>query len=269
MKRLISVVFGVVALACTALATRADSSGSGASLYTLRKDSHMECGCFAPCECPVLLQGPVAGRFRLRFEGFDGLFENYTVDHLRWVVHQPSGDVVVTGAGTYRIGGEAARQHQLSLDLQVGSDLVQHFDSGLMVPTSNFPNIDARISIHGEWCHDTVFDLRARRVRPLTVGRSTLSWDAAPAVSGHDVVHGSLSTLRSFGGDFSVAVHACDAENASANSIPCAAEPSPGEGYWFLLRDVEAGIAGSYDSGSESQVAPEDASIAGSPSACP
>lgn len=270
MRRLTSFACCGAVVACTALSVLAqDSGGTRPSFYSLRKDSRFESGCFGPCACPVLLSGPVEGRFRLRLVSSDGLFDNYSVDQLRWVVHESTGDVLVTGSGTYRVGGEVARQHELSLDLQVGSDPIQHFDSGLVTPTSNFPNIDIRISIDGETCHDTVFDLHARRVRGLAVDRSSLSWEQAPTVSGHDVVQGSLNALREHGGDFSLAVQACIGQDVSTDGIPFGPDPPPGEGYWFLLRDVEAGIADSYDSGSASQAASEDASIARSPSACP
>jgi hypothetical protein len=269
MRRRSVFVWCAAALAYAALPALAQNSGTRPTFYTLRKDSYFETGCFGPCACPVLLHGAAEGRFRLTFLGFDGLFDNYSVDQLRWVVHESSQDVPVTGAGTYRIGGEVARQHQLSLDLQVGSDPVQHFDSGLRTPTTDFPDIDIRISINGEACHDSVFDLHARRVRGLTVDRFSVSWETTPAVSGHDVVEGSLTALRSFDGDFSAAVHACVAQDISGDGTSFAADPPPGEAYWFLLRDVESGITDSYDSGTASQVASEDASIARSPSACP
>jgi hypothetical protein len=191
------------------------------------------------------------------------------VDQLRWVVHESSQDVVVTGSGTYRIGGEVAVQHQLSLDLQLGTDPIAHYDSGLVAPTTAFPDIDIRIFLNGNTCHDSVFDLHARRVRGMAVDRSSLSWEAAPVVTGHDVVQGSLDALRSFGGDFSMAVRACIAKNVAGDGVPFGADPPPGEGYWFLLRDEESGIADSYDSGTDSQAASEDPSIARSPAACP
>jgi hypothetical protein len=269
MRRTASLVCCAAVLAGATLKAPAQNSGNTPSFYTLRRDSLYETGCFGPCACPVLVQGALGGRFRLRFRGFDGLFDNYGVDQLRWIVHESSQDVIVTGSGTYRIGGEVAIQHQLSLDLQVGSDPIQHFDSGLVAPTSSFPEIDIRISINGESCHDTVFDLHARRVRTLAVGRSSLSWEATPAVSGHDVVQGSLNALRSFNGDFSVAVHSCIAQHVSSDGISFGLDPPPGEGYWFVLRDVESGVADSYDSGSASQIASEDGPIGRSPSACP
>ena len=269
MGRTNSLVCCAAVLAGAVLQAPAENSGSRPSFYTLRKDSHFETGCFPPCACPVLVQGPVEGRFRLRFDGSNGLFDTYSVDQLRWVVHESSQDVIVVGSGTYRTGGEVARQHQLSLDLQVGSDPIQHFDSGLVVAAGTFPDIDIRISVNGEICHDTVFDLHARRVRGLTVDGTSVSWEPTPAVSGHDVVQGSLNALRSFNGEFAAAVHACIAQDVSSDGVPFALDPSPGEGYWFLLRDVESGIADSYDSGSASQIASADGSIARSPSACP
>jgi hypothetical protein len=64
-------------------------------------------------------------------------------------------------------------------------------------------------------------------------------------------------------------VQACIADDAAAASILLAEDPPPGEAWFFLLRDVEDGIAGSYDSGSPAEsIFPDDA-IDGSPSACP
>src|SRR5258706_5754529 len=117
MRRTTSLVCCAAVLAGAVLPALAQNSGPRPSFYTLRHDSLYENGCFGPCACPVLVQGPVEGRFRLRFEGSNGLFDNYSVDQLRWIVHESSQDVTVTvtGTGTYRIGGEVARQHQLSL----------------------------------------------------------------------------------------------------------------------------------------------------------
>ena len=71
MRRPVALVGCAAVLACAALPALAQDSGTRVSLYTLRKDSLFETGCFGPCACPVLEQGPVQGRFSLRFEGFD------------------------------------------------------------------------------------------------------------------------------------------------------------------------------------------------------
>lgn len=269
MARLGRIVCFVSVLVVSTLSALAQSADPKPDFYTLRKDSGYESGCFAPCMCPIMIRGPVRGGFRLSFIGSDGLFDDYLVEHVEWVVRQPSGELHVSGSGSYRIGGQFARQHQLSLDLQVGEDPVQHFDSGLVVPTTDFPAIDARISINGEYCHDTVFEVHARPVRDMRVDGVSVSWDAEPVADGHDVVWGSLRELSDSLGNFAVVVAGCLANDIAGYMLPFAADPAPGDGFFFLLRDVEGGITGSFDSGSPSQVASRDDSIEASPSACP
>lgn len=266
---------GLAFLVCLALVVPvadhalAQSSAPERARYALRRDSLMEEGCFDPCACPILMRGPLLGRFRLTFSHFDGLFDHYIVEDVKWRVKDFSRSFTITGSGTYRIGGEFARMHQLVLDLQVGDDPVQRFDSGLVQPTTEFPSIDARISLHGEWCFDTVFDLHARRVRSINIDASSIWWSPSPTADAHDVVRGSLTVLRDTGGDLGRAVHACVANDVAAESVLLAEDPPPGEAWFFLLRDVEAGVAGSYDSGSPGQTSFPDDAIDGSPAACP
>ena len=75
---------------------------------------------------------PVKGTFVLTPTGFDGLFDTYSVTDVNWLVAIGGNETIVTGSGTYKIGGEFALQQQLSLDLQVGTNKVQHFDSSLV-----------------------------------------------------------------------------------------------------------------------------------------
>ena len=253
-----------------AIAQSAPPSSNPATFYALRKDSIYESGCFAPCACPVLIRGPVRGGFRLTFTGSDGLFDHYSVEHVKWTVPQASGNLHVTGSGTYRVGGEFALQHQLSLDLQIDNGPPQHYDSGLVTPPAAFPAIDARISINGEYCHDTVFEVHARPVRDIQVNGTSVYWDAQPAAAGHDIVWGSLSALRSTGGDFSAAVRGCLANDVTAGAVPLSgADPAPGDGFFFLLRDVESAMPDSFDSGAPEQAEPSDDAIAASPARCP
>jgi hypothetical protein len=265
----LAVIVTLLAAVSTALSAGTQSPGAKSSFYTLRKDSTYENGCFGPCMCPVMIQGPVGGGFRLTFAGSDGTFDNYLVEDVKWVVHTSNQELHVTGSGTYRIGGQLARQHELSLDLQVGGDPVQHFDSGLVTPPTPFPSIDARISINGEYCFDTVFGLHARPVRDFFVDSSSLSWDPAPPVDGHDIVRGSLRALLLNGGDFRAAVQACAGNDLTGDSLALAGDPPPGEGYWFLLRDLEGTAVGSFDSGAPDQVGSSDDGIAASSASCP
>jgi len=107
---------------------------------------------------------PVKGTFVLTPTGFDGLFNTYTVTDVNWLMSIGGRDTTVTGSGTYKIGGEFALQQQLSLDLQVGGDKVQHFDSGLVTGPAPFPDIKVTISVNGKVCFDTVFEVSASPV---------------------------------------------------------------------------------------------------------
>ncbi len=78
----------------------------------------------------------------------------YAVTDVNWLVSIGGTDTTVTGDGTYKIGGEFALQQQLSLDLQVGGDKVQHFDSGLVTGPAPFPDIKVTISVNGQVCFD-------------------------------------------------------------------------------------------------------------------
>jgi hypothetical protein len=91
-----------------------------------------------------------------------------------------------------------------------------------------------------------------------------LTWTSAAGATGHDVVFGSLGVLRTLGGDFSGATMGCIADNRTTGSVRYEGDPVPGEGLWFLLRGVNCGGAGTYDSGQPSPHAPRDPGIAAS-----
>jgi hypothetical protein len=136
-------------------------------IYRLDSKSTFQKGCFAPCLCPVMFSGSEEGTFVLTAAGSDGLFNKFMVSQVNWTVTLASGETMrVMGSGTYKVGGEFAVQEQLSLDLQVGDDPVQHFDSGLVAGGGEFPRIDITISINGQYCFDTVFHIDAAPVPP-------------------------------------------------------------------------------------------------------
>src|SRR5689334_9368811 len=89
---------------------------SGPTFYTLNTNSSFEQGCFGPCECPVLIVQPVKGTFTLTPTGFDPLFSNYAVTDVHWSFPVNNTNRIVTGSGTYKIGGEFALQQELSLN---------------------------------------------------------------------------------------------------------------------------------------------------------
>ncbi len=130
--------------------------------YKLTGLSDFERGCFPPCLCPIMVGTDLVGTFDLVFDRFDGLFWHYDVTDVNWTATLLGAPwLPISGAGSYRVGGEFASMHQLELDLTVGTEPVEHFDSGLIVGGGTFPTIDLVISINGIWCFDTVMTVHA------------------------------------------------------------------------------------------------------------
>jgi hypothetical protein len=134
------------------------------TIYRLTSASQFQEGCFGPCACPVQFTDPAAGTFRLKPGVPDALFMVYEIVEVNWYV--PGRGLRVTGHGTYRVGGEFALMHQLSLDLHVDGREVQHYDSGLILGGGSFPAIDLVVSVNGMVCHDSVFRVAALPVPP-------------------------------------------------------------------------------------------------------
>ena len=158
----------LVALLFLGVVTTSGPAQTGTSstrtVYSLNKDSTFEQACFPPCLCPVMVSSAVRGTFVLTPTGFDGLYNTYAVEDVRWVVSISGTNTLVTGQGTYKLGGEVALQQELSLYLQVGGAAVAHFDSGLVPELTQFPDINVTISTNGQVCFDTVFRVSASPV---------------------------------------------------------------------------------------------------------
>jgi hypothetical protein len=265
MTRSICVVLVASLPALMAPPVAAQASAPTTVHYRLDDDATFQRGCFAPCMCPVMEQGVVSGKFRLTPTGSDPLFQYYAVTNVDWRVSLPSGAVLpIQGGGTFKIGGEFAIQEQLSLDLVVGTDPVQHFDSGLVAPSVPFPLMDLTISINGAYCHDTVIQVRARPFPKLAVEHDAIAWDPDPPATAFEVVRGDLGTLRSSGGAYQAAVDECVADDMSADTVPFQLSPAPGHAYWFLVRTE----GGSYDAWDLTPAAPRDPGIDASPVSC-
>ena len=266
MTRRSAFILAWIVLVGTSSAVAQTTDPTRPRLYRLDDGSTFERGCFPPCMCPVMEQAPVRGTFRLTPAGSDGLFEYFDVADVNWKVRLAGGDLPITGSGAYRIGGELALQHELSLDLAVDRDLQEHFDSGLVVQFSRFPRIDIRISIHGGYCFDTVIEVRSKPVTRLQVDRGTLSWDTdVETATGYDIVRGSLSILRGTGGAFDVATEECVGDDWPTSSVSYVVDPNAGDAFWFLVRAA----GDTYDSGDVRQVGSRDSGINASPASCP
>ncbi len=94
----------------------------------------------------------------------------------------------------------------------------------------------------------------------VRVGEPTLLWSAHLGATGYDIVQGDLGTLRADGG-YGSATDGCSFDNLPANSRTASGAVDPGEGLWYLVRPVNCGGSGTYDTGEPSQIIPRDGEI--------
>jgi hypothetical protein len=180
------------ALGVAACALAAATGGAKAqtvtntALYQVNQDSSFEEGCIPPCLCPDMFPVPVTGTFLLTPTGYDGLYNTYAVTNVKWHVPINGADMVVTGSGTYKVGGEVALLQELELDLQFGGADVKHFDSGLGPMAAPFPEIKLSISTTNKICFAAAFKLAASPAPALQArlgfadtNRIVLSWPAS------------------------------------------------------------------------------------------
>ena len=106
----------------------------------------------------------------------------------------------------------------------------------------------------------------------VTLARSgattTLAWSASAGATGFDVVRGDLGVLRATG-SFQSSTQQCLANDSVDASLSVTAVPPTGAGYWYLVRGVNCGGAGSFGAGEPGQLGSRDAGIAASPNRCP
>jgi hypothetical protein len=146
-----------------------DLAAMPGGIYRLEKGTSFQRGCFDPCLCPILAEVPVRGTFQLTPAGFDGLFQTYKVTDINWTVSLGDPELRITGSGTYKLGGEFALQQELSLDLQIGDDPPQRFESGRVAPGARFPSLSATVSVNKMFCFDTVIAIEASPVPPAEI----------------------------------------------------------------------------------------------------
>lgn len=139
------------------------------AVYRLGKGSQVQEGCFGPCMCPLRAAEDLRGALLL--EPVPGPsaspFREYRVSWLLWRYGIGTGWTRVTGQGSYRVGGEVAIAQQLVLDLRVGDEPPQRYDSGLVPGGSDrerFPPITIELPRDGRACYDRVFTIVAAPV---------------------------------------------------------------------------------------------------------
>ena len=128
--------------------------------YDLEPQSRFTEGCLEPCMCPIWSAEELTGSFELYFSGMDGSYHLFHVLDVAWDFSRGPDNYAVRGSGTYRIDPDA-RMQRLELDLVVGEDAVDHYDSGLVPVDEWFPRIGIAIAMNDFYCFDRVFEIIA------------------------------------------------------------------------------------------------------------
>ncbi len=185
----------LLATAAAAPAARAQVSPDTLVHYALlHPDSGFLWGCFPPCECPVLVQATLDGTFTLQRTSTDPvtLTTTYALTDVRWTTPTATQVTAVTGSGTYTLVAGSAPTDRLTLDLSFDGGPVQHFDSGAVADTLTFPVIRATVSLHGEFCHDSVLVVAAKPASTAGLG----SGGAAASLAAFPNPFAAATTLR-------------------------------------------------------------------------
>ena len=146
---------------------RADPLGAGSgTVFRMGPDATFQEGCWDPCLCPITDPFPVIGTMKLTYTGMSNGIHTYDLQDVNWKIPYSDPTRRIHGQGRYSIGSPNAItviQQRMELDLRVGDDPVQHFDSGWVNVQEN-GRILITVSINGMYCWDRVIVIDGRPV---------------------------------------------------------------------------------------------------------
>lgn len=138
---------------------RAQSTPSSPIALNHSQQSYYSDQCNGPCACPTVLFR-MSGRAILTHSHSNPLFDYYTLTPLDWRAQGFAATRMISGAGTYQIGGEVALTQRLTMDVLIDG-VAHHLDSGVVVLGAAFPDI--RITVedtpHTSVCNYVVLQL--------------------------------------------------------------------------------------------------------------
>ena len=130
--------------------------------YKLTERSTYQTGCFDPCDCPLSQQVPLQGTFTLTRIAIGDVMNAYKVSDIAWTVRLSNNEEIkITGEGTYRTSEQLNVGHQLELDLSIGQNATQHFESDFIPGGGEFPRITIAVDMNRQVCFDTVLSIDA------------------------------------------------------------------------------------------------------------
>lgn len=137
-------------------------------LYRVGPPSTYQEGCWDPCDCILHEPVPMAGSFGLVEIFNDPPQIQYSVVHVNLRAPQPGGGnatLPIRGFGLYTIEpGDVIVMQQMELDLRVGNQPFEHFDTGWVLEPTPTPLIHALLTINEMFCFDRVLDMYAEPV---------------------------------------------------------------------------------------------------------
>ena len=130
--------------------------------------------------CPISGQLGMRGTLKLTYTGLKEAIDTYAVEDVNWTVPLLNPPLRIIGTGTYKIGSPdplGVLQHRMELDLQVGSEPVEHFDSG-WTHIEQLSGIHITVSINGLYCLDKVIVIEAAVVPDYQIQPYALTSDS-------------------------------------------------------------------------------------------
>ena len=140
-----------------------------------------------------------------------------------------------------------------------------------MIPWGGWNTVD--LNTGGRYCSGACASPIPAGTSTISVtkqgGRSLISWTAVSFAAAYDLVRGLVIELHNSGGNFTTSTQACLANDQVTTSYLDSTAPPAANGFWYLVRGLSCGGAGTYDEVGGSQVGSRDAEINASPSGCP
>jgi hypothetical protein len=140
-------VFSYAAFVCSLPAAATAQTGVR---YALQQGTELtEEYCLPPCACPPhSITAPASGSFLLTLVNSNPLFDEYSITLVDWVAVSGASEFVVSGSGSYRIGGEVAITQYMTLDLVINDREPVRFESPVSIidPKNSFPDISIRLA---------------------------------------------------------------------------------------------------------------------------
>ena len=198
----------------------------------------------------------------------DGVLESepgttYRVQFFASPACDPSGNgegARFAGSTTTTTDGTGTAVFSATLDLAV--------DAGQVVTATAIHTSQGTSELSS--CHTVVCTATAPAgTTDLRVERDRIEWSLVPSASAYDVVRGSVTALRSTGGDFATSTSGCVGDDVPSNTLADSEEPPSGDGSWLLVRAVNCAGPGTYDGAGASQSGPRDEEIERSGLGCP